>query len=224
MALPVDPRNPRRAFLGKAAAVAAVAGLGSMVPSELAAVAAVSSRSPDPKLDAWFGKITGKHKQVFDAPEPNSGMAAIWPRVYINTMNATYGEADGVSAVVILRHGALGLAMNDSVWGKYNFGKVFNVNDAAGKPATANPYAKITNLPLPGLGVTELLKDGVLIGACDVAMTVYSSMVANSMKADPAEVRAEWVAALYPGIQLVPSGVMAVGRAQELGCAYCFAG
>jgi intracellular sulfur oxidation DsrE/DsrF family protein len=217
------PVTPRRGFLGKAAAVAAVAGLGSIVPAELAAVAA-PSRARDPKLDAWFGKITGKHRQVFDAPEPNSGMAAVWPRVYINTMNATFGEGDGVTAVVILRHGALGLAMNDSVWAKYSFGKVFNVNDGAGKPATANPYAKITNLPLPGLGVTELLDDGVLIGACDVAMTVYSSMVATQMKLDPAEVRKEWVAALYPGIQLVPSGVMAVGRAQELGCAYCFAG
>ena len=217
------PATPRRGFLGKAAAAAAVAGLGTLVPAELAAAAA-PSRSRDPELDAWFGKITGKHRQVFDAAEPNSGMGAIWPRVYINTMNATYGEADGVSAVVILRHGGLGLAMNDSVWGKYNFGKVFHVNDAAGKPATANPYAHITNLPLPGLGVTELLKSGVLIGACDVAMTVYSSMVATEMKLDPAEVRKEWVAALYPGIQLVPSGVMAVGRAQELGCAYCFAG
>ena len=216
------PATPRRGFLGKAAAAAAVAGLGTLVPAELAAAAA-PSRSRDPELDAWFGKITGKHRQVFDAPEPNSGMGAIWPRVYINTMNATYGEDDGVSAVVILRHGALGLAMNDSVWAKYNFGKVFNVSDANG-PATKNPYAHITNLPLPGLGVTELLKSGVLIGACDVAMTVYSSMVATEMKLDPAVVRKEWVAALYPGIQLVPSGVMAVGRAQELGCAYCFAG
>ncbi len=220
---PRDPRNPRRDFLGKAAAVAAVAGLGTMVPAELAAMSAPTP-SRDPKLDAWFGKISGKHRQVFDTPEPNSGMAAIWPRVYINTMNATYGEADGVSAVVILRHGGLGLAMNDTVWSKYNFGKIFNVNDSNGKPATANPYANITNLPLPGLGIVPLLKDGVLFGACDVAMTVYSSMVAQEMKADPAEVRAEWVAALYPGIQLVPSGVMAVGRAQELGCAYCFAG
>jgi len=29
---------------------------------------------------------------------------------------------------------------------------------------------------------------------------------------------------LFPGIQVVPSGVMAVGRAQEHGCTYCFAG
>jgi len=27
-----------------------------------------------------------------------------------------------------------------------------------------------------------------------------------------------------PGIQPVPSGVWAIGRAQEHGCAYCFAG
>jgi intracellular sulfur oxidation DsrE/DsrF family protein len=31
-------------------------------------------------------------------------------------------------------------------------------------------------------------------------------------------------AGLLPGIQIVPSGVWAVGRAQEHGCQYCFAG
>ena len=42
--------------------------------------------------------------------------------------------------------------------------------------------------------------------------------------ADPAAVKKEWVAGVLPGIQVVPSGVWAVGRAQEHGCAYCFAG
>jgi intracellular sulfur oxidation DsrE/DsrF family protein len=44
------------------------------------------------------------------------------------------------------------------------------------------------------------------------------------MNLDAAEVRKEWMAGLLPGIQVVPSGVWAVGRAQEHGCAYCFAG
>jgi intracellular sulfur oxidation DsrE/DsrF family protein len=37
-------------------------------------------------------------------------------------------------------------------------------------------------------------------------------------------VKKELVDNLFPGIQVVPSGVMAVGRTQEKGCAYCFTG
>jgi intracellular sulfur oxidation DsrE/DsrF family protein len=44
------------------------------------------------------------------------------------------------------------------------------------------------------------------------------------MKMDAAEVKKEWVAGLLPGIQVVPSGVWAIGRAQERGCGYIFAG
>ncbi len=57
-----------------------------------------------------------------------------------------------------------------------------------------------------------------------VALTIYSGAVAQKMGMDPAAVKAEWVAGLIPGAQVVPSGVLAVSRAQEKGCGYCFAG
>jgi intracellular sulfur oxidation DsrE/DsrF family protein len=38
------------------------------------------------------------------------------------------------------------------------------------------------------------------------------------------EVYNEWKNELIPNIQIVPSGVWAVGRAQEHGCKYIFAG
>ena len=59
---------------------------------------------------------------------------------------------------------------------------------------------------------------------CDMAITVYTTVVAQGMNLDAAVVKKEWLAGLLPGIQVVPSGVWAVGRAQEHGCAYCFAG
>jgi hypothetical protein len=211
----------RRGFLGRLAAAAATVGLSSAVPSRLAAETSDEDASMDASLDAWFGKIKGKHRMVFDAPEPNSGMSAVWPRVYLNTMAATYpGET---TAVVILRHAAIPLAMNDALWSKYPLGEMFAIK-AGDAPATKNPYARITNLPLPGLGIQELLKDGVLIGACDVALTVYSSGAAQKMGLAPDAVKKEWVEGLFPGVQIVPSGVLGVARAQELGCAYCFAG
>jgi len=213
--------TPRRGFLGRVAAAAMGVAVGGALPAGLAAET-VKASAADPQLEAWFAKLTGKHRSIFDAPRPNEGMPAIWPRVYLNTMQATY-PGETTSAIVILRHEALALALQDSIWAKYKLGEVFDIKPG-GTPATSNPYATITNIPLPGLGVAELLKSGVLIGACDVALTVYSAGVAGKMGMDAAAVKKEWIAGLFPGIQVVPSGVMAVGRAQEHGCTYCFAG
>ena len=211
----------RRGFLGRIAAGIAAVGLTGAAPSSLAAETLSFDPSADPALDAWFGKIKGKHRVVFDAPEPNNGFAAVWPRVYLDTMAKTYpGDA---TAVVILRHGAIPLALGDAVWSKYKLGEMFSIKDGDA-PATRNIYSKITSLPLPGVGFAELLNSGVLIGACDVALTVYSSGAAQKMGMAPDAVKKEWVAGLLPGVQVVPSGVLGVAHAQELGCNYIFAG
>jgi intracellular sulfur oxidation DsrE/DsrF family protein len=125
--------------------------------------------------------------------------------------------------VIILRHAGIPLGMSDALWSKYKFGEMFNIK-SGDSPATKNPYATITGLPIPGLGIAELLKSGVLVGLCDVALTVYSSGAAQKMNMDPAAVKAEWAAGLLPGVQIVPSGVLGVAHAQELGCNYIFAG
>jgi intracellular sulfur oxidation DsrE/DsrF family protein len=213
--------TPRRGFFARIAAVAAAAGLSGVLPSPLAAETPRGDRSLDAALDAWFAKIQGKHRMIFDAPEPNNGLVAIWPRVYLNTMQATWpGPA---TAVVILRHAALALALGDPVWAKYGIGEMFEIKDGDA-PAKRNPYATITGLPIAGLGIAELLKSGVLVGACDVALTIYSSGAAKKMGLDPDAVKKEWIAGLLPGVQVVPSGVLGVARAQELGCGYCFSG
>jgi intracellular sulfur oxidation DsrE/DsrF family protein len=213
--------TPRRGFFARIATVAAAAGLSGVLPSPLAAESPRGDRSLDAALDAWFAKIQGKHRMIFDAPEPNNGLVAIWPRVYLNTMQATWpGPA---TAVVILRHAALALALGDPVWAKYGIGEMFEIKDGDA-PAKRNPYATITGLPIAGLGIAELLKSGVLVGACDVALTIYSSGAAKKMGLDPDAVKKEWIAGLLPGVQVVPSGVLGVARAQELGCGYCFSG
>ncbi|HEY4320702.1 MAG TPA: hypothetical protein VGM77_05920 [Gemmatimonadales bacterium] len=208
---------PRRGFIGAVSVVAAgVSMMGFAEP------ASAMSTAADPQLEAWFGKLKGKHQVVFDAPGANDGLPAVWPRVYQITMDATY-PGEGVSPMVILRHKGLGLAFNDAVWAKYHMGDVFDIK-VDGAVAAKNPYAVITTLPLPNLGIAKLLSTGVLIGACDVALTVYSGAAAAKMKLDAAAVKKEWIAGLLPGVQVVPSGVMAVARAQEFGAKYIFAG
>ena len=73
-------------------------------------------------------------------------------------------------------------------------------------------------------GIHTLQGRGALFGVCDLALTVVSGMVAKEMGLDAAAVKADWVAAVYPDIQIVPSGVWALGTSQELGCGYIYAG
>ena len=216
--------TPRRGVLGTLAATAA-AGLASLTPLRLeAAPRKTSAVGMDAAFETWLNRITGKHKMVFDAPEVNGGMPVIWPRVWLNGNNENYGTKDtDNTAIVILRHSSIPLGMKDDVWAKYKLGEAFSIKDGEA-PATKNIFAKVMPLPLPGTGVEALLASGVMFGVCNVALTVYSAMVAQTMGLDAAAVKADWVAALLPGMQVVPSGVLAVARTQEKGCAYCFAG
>lgn len=211
---------PRRGFLGSVAAAAV--GIGAVSLNADAAFATPVAAARDPQLEAWFGKLRGKHRVVFDAPAVNGGMPMVWPRVYQLTTDATY-PGEGSSAMVIARHEGLPLALQDNIWSKYHIGEMFNIKNGDA-PATANPFANITSLPLPDIGTAGMLKTGVLIGACDVALTVYAGMAASKMGMDAKAVKAEWVAGLFPGVQVVPSGVMAAARAQQFDTQYIFAG
>jgi len=216
----------RRGFLGRLAATAA-AGVAGLTPLRLEAQPARHDpivSGADPSFETWLNRINGKHKMIFDAPEVNGGMPVIWPRVWLNGNNENYATKDtDNSAVIVLRHSAIPIAMQDALWTKYKLCEAFSIKDGDA-PATRNLFVKVMPLPLPGTGLEALLASGAQVGCCNVALTVYSAMVAQKMGMDAAAVKADWVAGLLPGVQVVPSGVLAVARSQEKGCAYCFAG
>ena len=220
----------RREFLGALATGAASLGIASLLaPLNMEASPLFKSNSnEDP--DAWFNKIKGKHRVVFDATEPKEILTFAWPRVFLLTNSATGTQEKDCSVVVVLRHNTIPYVLNDDMWAKYKLGEMFKINTpGTTTPATKHPYWK----PAPGtfkvpgigpvnIGLNELQDSGVMFCGCNVALTVYSAVVAGS--GDPAAVYKEWTANLLPGIQLVPSGVWGVGRAQEHGCAYIAAG
>ena len=78
---------------------------------------------------------------------------------------------------------------------------------------------------MPGIdGVKRLQERGALFCVCNLALSVYSGLIAKKFGLDPEETRKEWLDGVLPDIQIVPSGVWALGRAQENGCQYIFAG
>lgn len=167
---------------------------------------------------------------VFDVTEPYEMFPFAWPKVYTLTNMATGSLEKEVNTVVVLRHHAIPYAFPDNIWAKYKFGEVFNIVDSkTGKPSLRNAFwkPKPGDYTLPGvgnvaIGINELQESGTLFCVCDMAMTVYSGAMADKMKMTAEEVKKEWVANLLPAIPAMPSGVWAVGRAQENGCGYCF--
>ena len=146
---------------------------------------------------------------------------------YLNTMGETYKLTDkDITAVVGLRHFAIPLAFNNDIWKKYKLGELAKVEDPATKaPAIRNPYAYVKDgeLMFPGMAFEKLAARGVIFTVCNVALTVITGMVTPA-GGDKAKTKAEWIAGMHKGVNIVPSGVLAVGRAQEKGCTYCSGG
>ncbi len=232
---PLNPNEttPRRNFLSLITSSVAALGAATFV-NPLQSIAKTTSTTQEElsEADAWFQNIKGKHRVVFDATQPHEILPFAWPRVFLLTNESTGTPEKENSVVVVLRHDAIPYAFEDRLWQKYKLGEVFKANDPATKaPATRNPFAKPKSgeYAIPGvgpiaLGINELQASGVMLCVCNAAITVNSAVVAQTMKLDPAVVKKDWISGLLPGIQLVPSGVWALGRAQEKGCAYIFAG
>ncbi len=227
----VTQGTDRRNFIGALATSAAAMGIGSLV-TPFAAAADPTFNEMVGEADAWFGKLKGKHKIVFDVPAPHEIFPFAWPRVFLLTNQATGTPEKENNVVVILRHSGIPYAFEDRIWEQYKFGEMFKVDDPKTKaPSVRNPFWKpqAGDYKVPGIGnvdigINQLQESGVMFGVCDMAMTVYSAAMAQGMSKDPAEVKKDWMSGLLPGIQPMPSGVWAVGRAQEHGCAYCFVG
>ena len=225
-----NAKGDRREFLGSLASGAAALGIATLGTSIPLAAAAEEPQEQD--LEGWFDKIRGKHKMVFDATRPHEIFPFAWPRVFLNTNRITGTPENECSVVVVLRHEAIAYAFEDQVWEKYKFGEMFKANDPATKTTSLrNPFAnpKPEEYKVPGvgaiaIGINELQASGVMFCVCNTAITKTSAVLGKAMNVDPAAVKKDMLSGLLPGIQVVPSGVWALGRAQERGCGYCFTG
>jgi intracellular sulfur oxidation DsrE/DsrF family protein len=221
----------RRRFLGALAAGAGAVGVATL-PFSLPASAEAetpSARPDDP--DSWFSGIKGKHRAVFDIFEPHGIFPFLGPMTFLATNASTGTPAKDCSVVVIIRHEAVPFALGSSLWEKYKLGEASKFTDPkTGAPAVRNIFwqPKPDDFVVPGfgnvaIGINQLQADGVMFFACGAALAAVSGGVAQQTHQDPSAVKQEFLAALLPGVRAVPSGVWALGRAQEHGCAYCFA-
>jgi hypothetical protein len=214
--------TPRRGFLGGSAAGAGALLLGrwSTASAEVATLAESSVMA-----DEWVARIKGKYKQVFDVTSASNVFGAAYPLNFINsTKEATSAPAGDIMAVAVFRHFAMPLVLNDAVWAKYKLGEILDLKDPKTNAHATRNFMKDA-IPLHNISYAQLIaRPDVVVVACNLALTVISSMAAPKAGATPEQAKKDFTAGMLPGAHLAASGVYAVNRAQQAGCTYCYAG
>jgi len=217
----------RRDFLGKVAVNAAM--LGAMPLSiDFASPGFSAAPAQGEKWDlSWTSRVTGKHKAVFDVPEVDSGYgvwrATIWQTQYKDVLGIAQKD---LSAVLVLRHNGITLAMQQAFWDKYGIGKAKNALDPiTQQPTDKNPaLLSSTRGEVPDMfdpmALDKFIARGGIALACNLALMDCIELIKSKEKVDDAAARKQAIAFLVPGVILQPSGVFAAIRAQETGATY----
>jgi hypothetical protein len=204
----------RRSFVSVLASLAGVAALDGQASAQAPARPAAGQWDL-----GWFDAFKGRHKQMYDygtwdLAEDTRPLRFV--KNYLDTYRDVFGlqSPDVNTAVGISR--AIAINLSDATWQKYKLGERYKIVDAATKqPAVRNIF-----LSDGDLSVKAMQARGTVFWQCNVALGLVSQQLAQASGTPAADVRADLLAGLNPGVQLVPSHVMAIGIAQEHGFTY----
>lgn len=228
----------RREFLARIAASGVVLAAAAADPFIAAAQAVATPTQSAPPAqgqaqamvwdDSWATTLAAaKYKAVIDGPEMGEGDLFWQAYAFMDGCKKALGAADGdVNVAVVIRHAAIALAYNDTIWSKYELGKRLKVKDpVTNKKATRNPYlmlpdghpdmAWMANVTITGLGAK-----GVTFPCCNQATRFLASEISKWNHLDKAAVYEELKQNLVPGARLQPTGLYATMRAQQTGAAF----
>jgi len=217
----------RREFLGSMLGIGMVSLVGETGGREDRRLRGALPSSPWDV--SWTDRITGKHRAVFDSVEISAGLGLLRALIWMKDYGEVYGAAPpDLSAVVVLRHNAIWLVMDDEFWAHHKIGALTKITDPkTNRPIERNPVIGANPFGLPPAladdGLKKVLASGTVL-ACNLAFTfdVVEKVKADS-KADDAKAREMALEHVVPGVLLQPSGVFATLRAQEAGCHYLLA-
>lgn len=223
----------RRRFLGWLGASTVLAALGSRAIAQSARRDSTASSSRAPTSDkwdlSWVDKLHGDARSVFDIPAPEEGdgvwRAQRWREDYAKLYGVKQSE---LGAVLVIRHKAIPLIMDNEYWSRFEVGKKLEIKDPrTGKWIERNPVSRAGGSASTGheqYTIESILATGGIVLACNMAfqgLVVPAYQTRDKLSAEAAEARAR--EHVLPGVILQPSGIFATLRAQQAGCAYVLA-
>ena len=168
----------------------------------------------------WIDELRAQHKQVFDMADadPASEPPPLrLPRNYMDSFRDVYGlEFPEVRIVVGITSHSFPVNASDRLWEKYALGESRKIID----PVTKQPAVRNIFMDDSTLGVKALQARGAIFWQCAIALNNVAQQLSAARKLPVAEVRADLLAGLNPGVRVVPSHVMALGLVQEHGVTY----
>jgi hypothetical protein len=215
----------RRGFIGSATNAAALAVLPASFLEKLPEEAQPMPANVEWDV-SWPERLKGKHRAVFDNTEIESGSgvwrAAFWQNQYIDVMKVAPAD---LAPVLILRHSAIILAMQQAFWDKYNIGELKKVtHPLTEEPTNRNPVLMDERdglpAPLASMGLHKQLARGAVALACNLALQDCVGLIRRTERVSQEEAQKQAVAFMVPGVILQPSGVFAAVRAQQAGAVY----
>jgi len=223
--------SERREFLETLALGGVALAVGACVTASSRSQAPLPAAPPATKEgpwdSSWLDQLTAKHKQVFDIPTYANGDGLFYVKNYFNAHRDAYGMAfPDVQAVLGIHGDAYPIVFADGIWAKYDFGRRVKADDPrTGKPALRNVLWQ----PRDGEDVYEysvnaLQPRGAKFILCNNVLRFVTRTLAGQTGATYDATRAELIAGLLPNVTVVPAMVVALGLAQEHGCAYVYAG
>ena len=124
-------------------------------------------------------------------------------------------EFPEVQPIVGIAGRAFPVNASDRLWEKYALGERSKIID----PVTKKPAVRNIFMDDSTLGVKALQARGTISGSA-TSRSRIAQQLAQARQLSVAEVRADLIAGLNPGVRLVPSHVMAMGLVQERGVTY----
>ena len=210
------------ADLGRRGFVAAVASLTTLAFGRVDA----QSRRPaattgGTEFDvAWLDAMKGRHKQLYDLGTANIGadpQILRYTRNFLDTSRDFFHlESPQINTAVGISGPAFAMNASDRLWAKYKLGERGRITD----PATKQPAVRNIFLDGSDLSIKALQARGTVFWQCNVALGIVAQQLADTFQMPVAEVRADLIAGLNPGVKLMPSHMIALALAQEHGFTY----
>jgi hypothetical protein len=209
---------------GRRTFISSVASLAGLTAASVSAGQQPRSQTTPASAEfdvAWLDQMTGKHKQLYDlgglelAVDPRPLRFA---RNFMDTFRDVYRlEHPEINTAVGISGPAFPMNATDRLWAKYKLGERSKIIDPATKqPAVRNIFYEDG----AEISVKAIQARGTIFWQCNVALGLVAQQLAAAFQMPVAEVRADLVAGLNPGVRLMPSHVMALALAQERGFTY----
>lgn len=217
----------RREFIGRVA-VGTVALTGmSAIPTHVASALGIAPTGSSPDI-GWMKRVTGRHRAVFDCAEVESAYGVWRSTIWGNQMQEAFeAKPTDISTVLVLRHNAIVLAMQQPYWDSYAIGRAHNathpltLQSTERNPALLSSTRGEIDAQFDAMALDKAIARGTIVLGCSLAfeMDVVPAIVKkDGVSADVARQKARSL--LVPGVIMQPSGVFASLVAQDAGCHY----